>query len=130
VWRIDRLGRSLINALDTVTMLGERGISLRSVQDGTDPSNTNGRLMLNLLASLAEYERHLSSERIASGMTAARQAGTKLGRPPVDPDATHEKLRVVEQARARGLTAADAAQLVRWSRATLYRHQQQHGSEP
>jgi DNA invertase Pin-like site-specific DNA recombinase len=111
-------------------MLGERGIILRSLRDGIDPSAPNGRLMLNLLASLAEYERHFSSERIAASKRAARQAGTKLGRPPVDPDAGHEKLRVVEQARARGLTAADAAQLVRWSRAMLYRHQQQHGSEP
>jgi DNA invertase Pin-like site-specific DNA recombinase len=111
-------------------MLGERGISLRSVQDSIDPTTTNGRHRLNLVASLAEYERHLSSERIAAGMTAARQAGTKFGRPPVDPDAVNEKLRVVEQARARGLTAADAAQLVGWSRATLYRHQQQHGSQP
>jgi DNA invertase Pin-like site-specific DNA recombinase len=130
VWRSDRLGRSIINAVDTVAMLGEGGISLCAVQDGIDPSTPNGRLMLNLLASLAEYERHLISERIAAGMTAARQTGTQLGRPPADPDAAHEKLRIVEQARARGLTAAHAAQLVGWSRATLYRHQHQHGSQP
>jgi DNA invertase Pin-like site-specific DNA recombinase len=130
VWRNDRLGRSIINALDTVTMLGERGISLCAVQEGIDPSSPNGRPMLSRLASLAEYEQHLSCERIAAGMTAARQAGTKLGRPRVHPDTAHEKLRAVEQVRARPLTAADAAQLVGWSRATLYRHLQQRGSQP
>jgi DNA invertase Pin-like site-specific DNA recombinase len=130
VWRMDRLGPSLISVLDTVTMLAERGINLHSLQDVIDSSTTVGRLMLKLLTSLAEYERHLSSERIATGMIAARQAGTKLGRPPIDADAAYEKLCVVEQARARGLTAADAAQLVGWSRATLYRHQHRYGSRP
>lgn len=129
VWRLDRLGRSLGEVLDTVTMLGERGINLCSLQDGIAPGTTDGHLMLNLLASLAEYDRHLARERIAAGMASAQQAGTRLGRPPVDPEAILDKIRAVEDARARGLTAADAAQLVGWSRATFYRHQQERGSQ-
>jgi DNA invertase Pin-like site-specific DNA recombinase len=128
VWRLDRLGRSLREVLETVGMLVERGILLRSLQDGVDPSTTQGRLMLGLLSSLAEYERHLTSERIAAGMASARQSGTRLGRPPLDPSEIRDKIRAVEDARARGVTAADAAQLVGWSRATYYRHQQEHGS--
>ncbi|MDN5762431.1 MAG: recombinase family protein [Microlunatus sp.] len=57
VWRMDRLGRSLIDVLNTVNLLTERGIRLRSLQDGIDPATTSGNLMLNMLASLAEYER-------------------------------------------------------------------------
>lgn len=129
VWRIDRLGSSLSDVLDTVTMLVNRGINLRSVQDCIDPTTANGRDMLKLLVHLAEYDRHLNGERIAAGMAAARQAGTRLGRPPVDPETVRDKLRAVEEARARGLTAAHAAQLVGWSRATFYRHKQEYGSQ-
>ena len=129
VWRIDRLGRSLTEVLDTVVMLGKLGLNIRSLLDEIDPSTTNGRLMMNLLASLAEYERHLNGERIAAGMKAAGQAGTRLGRPPVDPTVIRDKIREVEDARARGMTAAHAAQLVGWSRATFYRHQQEHRSQ-
>lgn len=123
VWRIDRLGRSLIDVLNTVTLLTDRGIGLRSLQDGIDPSTSTGRLMMNLLASLAEYERELITERVNAGITAAKRSGTRFGRPPVDPHEVANKLRAVEDARSRGLTAAQAAKLVGWSRATLYRHQ-------
>lgn len=129
VWRLDRLGRSLSEVLDTVTLIRERGINLRSLQDGIDSRTAPGRLMLNLLGSLAEYDRHLASERIAAGMASSRQAGTRLGRPPADPEAIRDKIRAVEDARARGLSAAYAAQLVGWSRATFYRHQKDHGSQ-
>lgn len=129
VWRIDRLGRSLSEVLDTVTVLRERRINLRSVHDGIDPSTAHGRLMLDLLASLAEYDRHLISERIAAGMASARREGRKLGRPPVDKAVTADKLRTVQESRARGLTAAEASQLVGWSRATFYRHLHERESQ-
>lgn len=128
VLRIDRFGRSLIDALDTVSMLVERGINLRSVQDGIDSRTANGRLMVDLLVSLAGYERHLSSERVAAGVASTRPGGSRLGRPPLDPVSIREKIRTVADARSRGLTVADAAQLVGWSRATFYRHQQELGS--
>lgn len=123
VWRVDRLGRSLIDVLNTVNLLRERNISVRSVQDGIDPATTSGRLMLNMLATLAEYERELITERVNAGIAVARESGTRFGRPPVDPKEITEKLTVAAEARAKGRTAEQAARLVGWSRATLYRHQ-------
>ncbi|MBF4586528.1 MULTISPECIES: recombinase family protein [unclassified Curtobacterium] len=123
VWRVDRLGRSLVDVLSTVAMLGERGIGVRSVSDGIDPATSTGRLMLNLMATLAEYERELIVERVTAGIAAARESGTRFGRPPPDPAVIGRKLAIVNEARAAGHTAADAANLVGWSRATLYRHQ-------
>lgn len=122
VWRVDRLGRSLIDVLNTVNLLRERGINVRSVSDGIDPATSTGRLMLNMLATLAEYERELIVERVNAGIAAARQNGTKFGRPLSDPVQIAEKLQVVADARKRGRTAEEAARLVGWSRATLYRH--------
>lgn len=52
VWRIDRLGRSLLDVLQTVERLSDRGISVRSLQDGIDPSTPAGKLMLGMLGTL------------------------------------------------------------------------------
>ena len=128
VWRVDRLGRSLIDVLNTVNLLRERGIQVRSVSDGIDPATSTGRLMLNMLATLAEYERELIVERVNAGIAAARQNGTRFGRPVLDPAVVADKLAIAADARAKGRTAEDAARLVGWSRATLYRHQRAHAA--
>lgn len=124
VWRVDRLGRSLIDVLNTVTLLRDRGIHVRSISDGIDPATSTGLLMLNMLATLAEYERGLIVERVNAGIAAARQNGTRFGRPVSDPAVIPDKPAIAQDARAKGRTAEDAARLVGWSRATLYRHQQ------
>jgi DNA invertase Pin-like site-specific DNA recombinase len=80
--------------------------------------------MLNMLATLAEFERELIVERVTAGIAAARQSGTRFGRPLSDPAVIADKLEIATDARAKGRTAEDAAHLVGWSRATLYRHQQ------
>lgn len=125
VWRIDRLGRSLLDVLSTVDELRARGIEVRSISDGIDPTTSTGRLMLGLLATLAEYERELISERVTAGIAAAKERGALFGRPTVDREVVSQKLEVVAAERAKGRTAAQAAGLVGWSRATYYRHQQE-----
>lgn len=123
VWRIDRLGRSLMDVLNTVNLLRQSGIKIRSVSDGIDPETSSGRMMLGMLATLAEYERELIVERVNAGIAAAKQSGTRFGRPPLSPEVVAAKLAIVNDARAKGRTAEEAAKLVGWSRATLYRHQ-------
>lgn len=123
VWRIDRLGRSLMDVLNTVNLLREHGVKIRSVSDGIDPETSSGRMMLGMLATLAEYERELIIERVNAGIAAAKANGTRFGRPPLNPDVVAAKLEIVNDARAKGRTAQEAAKLVGWSRATLYRHQ-------
>lgn len=67
--------------LNTVKLLRERGIQVRSISDGIDPVTPTGRLMLNMLATIAEYERELIVERVNAGIAAASQNGTRFGRP-------------------------------------------------
>ena len=124
-WRIDRLGRSLIDVLNTVNGFQQAGVNVQSISDGIDPSTKNGRIMLGMLATLAEYERELIVERVNAGIAVARASGTRFGRPISDPVLIAEQLELARTARAAGKTAAAAAQLVGWSRATLYRHQAQ-----
>ncbi|QQQ27171.1 recombinase family protein [Chryseobacterium indoltheticum] len=81
VWRLDRLGRSLNNIIDLVLSLSDKGIIIKGLVDGVDTSTINGRLFLNLMASLAEYERELIRERTTSGLQSARARGRTGGRP-------------------------------------------------
>ncbi|UZU00053.1 recombinase family protein [Chryseobacterium fluminis] len=81
VWRLDRLGRSLKNIIDLVLSLSDKGIIIKGITDGVDTATANGRLFLNLMASLAEYERELIRERTNAGLQSARARGRLGGRP-------------------------------------------------
>jgi len=81
VWRLDRLGRSLKHIIDLVLALNEKGIIIKGLTDGVDTNTTNGRLFLNIMASLAEYERELIRERTKAGLQSARKRGRLGGRP-------------------------------------------------
>lgn len=80
VWRLDRLGRSLFELLKLVRDLNERGVEFRSLSESLDTSTSAGRLLLHVLASMAEFERSLISERTRAGMAAARARGSRIGR--------------------------------------------------
>lgn len=129
VYRIDRLGRSLIDVLNTVALMTEKGIGLRSLVDGIDPSTAAGRMQLGLFATLAEYERELINERVRAGVMAAKARGVRFGQKPVKQETVEAKLEVARDLLSKGKTATRAAETVGWSRATLYRYLKQRGSE-
>lgn len=123
VWRLDRIGRSMIDVIMTVSELQQRGVHLRSLSDSIDPSTREGRLMLNLMATFAEYERELIQERVKAGVDAARARGVRFGRPAADPEESARKVRAVRHlVQSEGISVAAAARTVGWSRATYYRH--------
>ncbi len=80
VWRLDRLGRSLKELIETVTGLSKRGIELRSLKENIDTTTPTGKLMFHIIAALAEFERDIISERTIAGLEAARARGRKGGR--------------------------------------------------
>lgn len=123
VWRIDRIGRSMIDVVTTVKDLVDRGVEIRSLSDGIDPSTREGRLMLNLMATFAEYERELIQERVQAGVDAAKARGVKFGRPGPDAEKVARNLRTVKHlVEVEGLGVVEAARTVGWSKATYYRH--------
>ncbi|MFP3591418.1 recombinase family protein [Chryseobacterium sp. SIMBA_038] len=95
VWRLDRLGRSLKHIIDMVLGLNEKGIIIKGLVDGVDTSTINGRLFLNLMASLAEYERELIRERTNAGLQSARARGRTGGRPKGYTQETISKLLIM-----------------------------------
>lgn len=83
VWRLDRLGRSLIHLVNLINDLAARGVEFQSVSERIDTSSSGGRLVFHMMAALAEFERSLISERTKAGMLSARNRGVRCGRPPI-----------------------------------------------
>jgi len=72
VWRLDRLGRSLIDLISTVNGFSKRGCEFRSLTENIDTSTSGGRLLFHVMGAMAEFERSIISERTKAGMQAAR----------------------------------------------------------
>ncbi|MCB0411733.1 MAG: recombinase family protein [Bdellovibrionales bacterium] len=83
VWRADRLFRSLKEAVITLSALTELNVAFYSHKDGIDLSTSSGRLLANLLFSLAEFESELTRSRVIAGLHAAKARGVRLGRPVI-----------------------------------------------
>ena len=84
VWRLDRAFRSVAHMATTTEHLRQWGVGLRSYSEPwLDTSGTSpvGDLMLNILASFAQFERALIAERVRAGMARARRQGKHIGRP-------------------------------------------------
>ena len=80
LWKVDCLGRSLFHVVQVISELGEHGINFRSLSDPIDTASPGGRLVLHIMAALAEFERSLIRERTCAGLAAAKRRGRKLGR--------------------------------------------------
>lgn len=78
---IDRLGRNTIDVLETVEALKAKGVTVISMREGFDLSNPTGKLMLTLLAGVAELERENIKARQMAGINKAKAEGRKLGAP-------------------------------------------------
>jgi DNA invertase Pin-like site-specific DNA recombinase len=119
VWRLDRFGRSLTHLVNAITDLGKRGIAFRSLHDPIDTTNASGRLVLHMLAALAEFERSLLVERTQAGLEAAKRRGKKLGRrfALTPPQVTSIRTMVAE-----GKPVAEIAELLRLHKRTVYRY--------
>ena len=119
VWKLDRLGRSLRQLIETVEMLSERGIGFISLTESIDATTAGGKMIFSVFGALAEFERDLIKERTAAGLRIARERGVTLGRPKL---LSSEDIQAARALKASGdLTGAQIAKRLGVSRATLYR---------
>lgn len=122
VWRLDRLGRTakgLTTLFDELTELNVRLVSLR---DGLDLSTAAGRLMANVLASVAAYETEVRAERILAGQAAARAKGKTWGGSEKGRriKVNDEQIRLIHRMKAEGEKVAAIARATGLSRPTIY----------
>jgi DNA invertase Pin-like site-specific DNA recombinase len=83
VWKLDRLGRSLLDLIGLIEGLNGRGVGLRVLAGHgamIDTTRPEGRMIFSILAVLAEFERELIRERTIAGMCAARARGAGMSR--------------------------------------------------
>ena len=83
VFKLDRAFRSVKHMHDTLAAWEVVGVVFRSVREQFDTESPMGRLLLNMLGALAEFELELIRERVKAGMDRARRQGKRIGRPRV-----------------------------------------------
>lgn len=86
-WSLDRWGRNAGELVLELEEFSKGGVMLMSLKEGLDLSNAAGRLMANMLAIMANFERDRIRERTLLGLARARAQGKKLGRPRKTPPA-------------------------------------------
>lgn len=122
-WRLDRLGRSVLNLSELLEKLRERGVTVRSLTDGIDTGTSMGRFLYGLMATLAEFERETLRERVTAGMAAAKRAGIHVGRKPsLSREQTAEARKMMDE----GRVARQVARLFKTSERSLYRALERH----
>ena len=119
VWRLDRLGRNMRSIVNTLHELTERGVTVRSLQDGVDTSTSTGRMVAGILMSIAEYERELVRERTLLKLEHARKSDRKFGRPA---KLTSDQAALARRMKSNGETAATICGALGIGRTTLYRY--------
>jgi len=87
VWRLDRLGRSLVQLVRLLEDFRAWNVELVSFSEGIDFTTATGKLMYQLLSAFGEFERECIRERVRAGLRNARAKGKRLGRPQVAVDA-------------------------------------------
>ncbi len=80
-YKLDRLGRSLVELVGLVAKFEEKGIRFISLVDGIDTTSSSSKLLLNIMMCIADFEREMIRERTIAGLIAAKRRGVKLGRP-------------------------------------------------
>lgn len=81
VWKLNRLGRSLKDLIETLNLLKDQGVDFISLTEHIDTTTPGGKLIFHLMGALAEFERDLIRERTNAGLAAARARGRIGGRP-------------------------------------------------
>lgn len=118
ITRLDRLARSVVHLAQLAKRFQQESIDLLVLDQNIDTSTSTGRLMFNMLASIAEFENDLRTERQAEGIAKAKENGVKFGRPPKLTDA---KCQEIYSRRMSGVTIGQLAKEFRIGEATIYR---------
>jgi DNA invertase Pin-like site-specific DNA recombinase len=120
VTKLDRLARSTLHLWEIVKRLEAKGAALRILNLGgemVDTRGATGRLILNVFAAFAQFEREMMLERQREGIAKAKAAGKYKGRKPTARAKAGEAVRLIEE----GKSVSEAAETLGIGRASVYR---------
>lgn len=117
VTKLDRLARSVKHLVDLTDQLETKGVALRVLDMGLDTSTPNGRLMLNLLGSIGQFEREIMLERQREGIAKAKAEGKYKGRAATARGKAQDVLALHQQ----GVGGTEIAKRLGIGRASVYR---------
>ncbi|WP_046863666.1 recombinase family protein [Microvirga massiliensis] len=117
VTKLDRLARSMRDLLDTLAMVERKGASLRILAMNLDTATPTGRLMLNVLGSVAQWEREMMLERQREGIAKAKGEGKYKGRKPTARAKTDE----IKALAADGVSLSNIARQLGIGKASVHR---------
>ena len=117
VTKLDRLARSMAHLVSITQQLERKGVKLHILAMNLDTSTPTGKLMLNLVGSIAQFERELMLERQLEGIAKAKADGKYKGRVPT----AQRKAVDVIKLKAEGLKAEEIADRLKISRASVFR---------
>ena len=117
VTKLDRLARSMRDLLDIVAQIEAKGASLRILAMNLDTTTATGKLMLNVLGSVAEFERSMMLERQREGIAKAKTEGKYRGRAPTARAKSDEVRRLL----ANGVGVSEVATQLSMSRSSVWR---------
>ncbi len=124
VWRLDRLGRSLMHLIEVVNGLHERKIGFKSLVDAIDTQTATGQFFFHITGAFAELERNLIRERTRVGLKAARARGRSGGRPKaIDPKTFQMALEIYN---SKTTTVGKMCKRLGIAKRTFYRHLELH----
>lgn len=118
VYKLDRISRSTKHLIEIVELFEEKGVEFVSVQDNIDTSTALGRFFFRIMASIAELERDIISERTRAGLSAARARGRNGGRPAADKKKVQLAIKMYG---SKEYSISQIVQATGISQATLYR---------
>ena len=118
VTRLDRLARSVNDLHNILEQLKQKGVAFNTTEQDLDTSSPTGRLMVGLLALIAEFETDLRAERQADGIKAAKERGVHFGRVR---KMTNEQVKEAIELQNEGWTGQKIAEYFEVGRSTLLR---------
>src|SRR5262245_5193207 len=119
VTKLDRLARSTSDLYRVVTQLAEKGVQFKVLDDpAIDTSSRAEKLVMGILALIAEFENDIRRERQMDGIAKARDRGVKFGRKPLLVSDTIQKVRKLREA---GRTVPEIMRQTNLSKASVYR---------
>jgi len=124
VWRLDRLGRTAAGLTKLFNELIINRINLISIKDGIDLETAAGRLIANVLASVAQFENELRSERVRAGQAVARAEGKRWGGRKLGcrVKVKDEQIAIIKDLKMKGEKIAKIARATGLSRQTIYQY--------